>query len=124
MDILLSFLLEQSVLGWVVTVLLVGWGVKTLRAWKQNALYQRAVTLVENVVVDTYEDFVRECKDRSVDGVLTLEEKKEAMSMALNGAQAAAIAQGVDLLKDLAGESLPSLIEWIIGKLRRDNSGY
>lgn len=64
----------------------------------------------------TYQEFVRDIKEKSADGKLTAEEKKLALQNALNFAKQYGMERGVNLIKEHGDDLLKAMIEDYITK--------
>ena len=84
---------------------------------------ERALQVLEQGVIETYEDYVKGIKLGKAEGEkLTLEEIETARSMAINKAKDYAKSEGIDLLKEYAEKYLPVLLEKIVGRFKNGNA--
>ncbi|HRZ81084.1 MAG TPA: hypothetical protein P5069_01430 [Candidatus Hydrogenedentes bacterium] len=87
---------------------------------RRRARLTRALRTLEAAILEVYEEYVRGLKEGAADGHLTIEERRHARRLARDRAVALARAQGVDLIRDLGGDSLDL---WIARLIRRMKTG-
>jgi len=83
-------------------------------SWVKERNFATAVQALEVGVQDTYENYVKGIKAGREDGKLTEVEKIKARQMAIDTAKAWAMSNGVDILKLVAKEYLPVLVEKLV----------
>lgn len=95
-------------------------GIAAVVGWLKwrGTIRERAMMFLAAGVRETYEEYVRKIKAASADGKLTDDERREAVRQAIERAKQYALAEGVDLLKYVAKETLPALIDSIVRRFK------
>ena len=110
----------STLLMWLLNIggaALLSWlGVK---GWR-NAKTEYVVKFLSVAVQNTYTTYVRAIKAEG--GKLTEAQKNEALKLAVDYAMALAKKEGVDMMKYVAKDSLPLLVNWIIAKMKRGDA--
>jgi hypothetical protein len=92
---------------------------KTKWRWLDVALEKTKIDdIAEGAVTEVYQDYVRELKAKSEDGVLTADEKKEAMRRAVEKFKTVAKDQGLPALRELAEPIIKALLEKAINRMK------
>lgn len=92
---------------------------KTKWKWLDAALAKTQLDEVaEGAVTVVYQDYVRDLKEKSEDGSLTPDEKKEAMSKAVTHFKEIAKAQGLPALQSLAEPIIRAILEKAVNKMK------
>lgn len=105
----------SNLLLWVVTT--ITGAVLGLLKWEGTRKGQ-AYEVMMAAVWETYEEYVRQIKRANDDGKLTDDERRAACNRAIERGKQIAKEQGFDLLKVLAKESLPALVDSIVRKMK------
>jgi hypothetical protein len=90
---------------------------------KKSKLWLRIYALAGQAVVQVSEEYVNEIKKGKADGKLTKDEAKKARDLALQKLLELAKADGLDLLKSGFKEMLPWIIEKIVQKFKKGDTG-
>jgi len=106
-----------GIIAGVVAVVTLGW--KWAKGkWSWISKYPELLALAEGAVTETYHEYVRAIKERSADGTLTSEEKKQAMALAVAKFTAHAKANGMAAAQTVAMPIVKSLIEKAVTRLK------
>lgn len=87
---------------------------------KESAILKQLESIAFRAVAEVAKDYADAIKKARADGVLTKEESKEAMRLALERLKEIAKDEGLDLAKAAAIEYLPGLIEKVLLKFKKD----
>lgn len=104
---------------WVTTA-----GVAVLIGWfkLQGTRKERAILCLAQGVKETGDAWVRSAKKKSEDGKLTEEERRQANQEAIGAAIGYAKAEGFNLLKVFAKDSLPALVDSIVRRRKVESA--
>lgn len=109
----------RNILFGLVSVL-AGW---IIRWWKlEGTRREQAILCVEAGVKEVGDDWVRKIKTAREDGKLTEDERRQANREAIDAAIEIAKQQGIDLIKTFGKETLPSLVDWAVRKLKGESA--
>lgn len=100
-----------SILASELVALIAGWVYLRIADRLRGSRYLVALTAIKDAVAECYHEYVRAIKSARSDGKLTVEEKNAALNRAFITATEYARANGVNLLKIFAKETVLSLIE-------------
>ena len=122
MELLKSLLGSEQILAMAATFIGSAFLWLRQREWVQKHNAEKVVQCIETAVQQTYDEYVRACKEASFDGKLTDEERVEARKLALEKAVAIAKEQGVSLATNFAESYLPTLIEKVVSTAKGSKS--
>jgi len=112
-----------NVVGSILAILL---AILTRSAWVQKVkakVDEEVWTALEAGVIKTYHDEVKVLKAAAEDRKISREEAENLRSVAISNAKAIATGAGKKALETMARPVLDSMIERLVGKLKKTNSG-
>lgn len=100
----------------VAIIALIGKVIESFIANIKNAKVAKGCRVIYDAVMVAYHEYVQIVKAQSPNGKMTIEQKNEALQRAYSEAIQLARADGFDLLKVFAKETVYALIEYFVGK--------
>jgi len=122
MEKIIEFLIDDSVLKILVTVIVFVWGLIKVKKMAlddpKNAKRKQVVEMLEGIVKNIYDTEVRELKKAKEDGKLTKEEIAAANKKAIEVLKEEGKKKGLAIGKLFAEEYLPVLVNRIVSKAK------
>jgi len=122
MEKIIEFLMNDSILTILVTIIVSVWGLIKVKKMAlddpKNAKRKQVVEMLEGIVKNIYDTEVRELKKAKEDGKLTKEEISAANKKAIEVLKEEGKKKGLAIGKLFAEEYLPILVNKVVAKAK------